>query len=164
MIETVRDNLEIDPILKTDLIEISFSSPNSVVAAHIANLTAKIYIESQLDARLQLTQTATSWLTGRLVGLRDKLRRLPLPCVSEEFIARHVRPFFTLLEQFVFNHLLRGDTRVVHTRQPQRVVTTHALPADEMIHHGVAKNMPNVQDIAPIETLGAEVVPEVADW
>jgi hypothetical protein len=39
---------------------------------------------------------------------------------------------------------LRGDTRVVHTRQPKRFVAAHAAPADEHVDLRMFEHMADV--------------------
>ena len=73
MVKVLSGNLTVQPVRGTDLIKINFDSPNSKLATDISNLVGETYIESQLEARLQLTQKAAVWLTERLDSLRIKL-------------------------------------------------------------------------------------------
>ena len=68
-------NLQITPIKRSQLVKITFQANDRHLAAKIANAHAELYIESDMDARLQMTSKATSWLTGRLEGLRKTLQK-----------------------------------------------------------------------------------------
>lgn len=59
---------------KSKLIHISYRSPDRHLAARVPNALAEVYIESELEARLQMTSKANTWLMERLSGLREKLR------------------------------------------------------------------------------------------
>jgi succinoglycan biosynthesis transport protein ExoP len=65
--------LSIEPVRKTQLVKISFEAYDPQFAAKIANAVGEAYIDSNLDAKLELTVKATSWLNERLVGLKEKL-------------------------------------------------------------------------------------------
>ncbi len=62
------------PKRKTQLVEVSVEMADARTAAQAANALAKGYIDSQLEAKLNMTQTATSWMNDRLSGLKDKLQ------------------------------------------------------------------------------------------
>ncbi len=65
--------LAIQPIRLSELVTISFESPDPVLAARVANTVAEAYIENDLDARYQMTQQASAWLQGRVGSLKEKL-------------------------------------------------------------------------------------------
>ncbi len=73
VIRTVSANLQVQPVRGSQLVKISFDSPDKALTATIANTLADVYIENDLESRLQMTQKASSWLTERLGGLRKKL-------------------------------------------------------------------------------------------
>ena len=66
--------LEIEPIRKTQLVQISFQAFDPKFAADMANALANAYIENNLEAKLELTVKASSWLTERLSGLKEKVQ------------------------------------------------------------------------------------------
>lgn len=65
--------LKVQPVASSQLVLITFDSRDKALSARIPNTLADVYIESDLDARLQMTQKASTWLTGQLGGLREKL-------------------------------------------------------------------------------------------
>ncbi len=65
--------LTIEPILKSQIVKISFDSPDKELAAKVANAVAEAYIENDLESRAQMTQRASAWLTERMNGLRVTL-------------------------------------------------------------------------------------------
>lgn len=68
------DALTISPVRNTQLAHIIFESPDSSLAARVANVHAAQYIESIMDARIEATMQASDWLRERLIGLRDDMR------------------------------------------------------------------------------------------
>lgn len=73
VIAAVMGRLSVNPVRNSQLVEISFAAFDRELAARMANAYVDIYIENDLDARLQMTRRAASWLTGRLEDLRVKL-------------------------------------------------------------------------------------------
>lgn len=67
------DNLQVKPVRNTQLVKISFNSPDPQLAASVINTLATAYIESDLEARLEMTRQAAGWLNSRMAGLREKL-------------------------------------------------------------------------------------------
>lgn len=65
--------LSITPVRKTKLVHISFESKDPVFAARVANTVGEQYIESYLDAKLELTTKASQWLNERLADLKSVL-------------------------------------------------------------------------------------------
>lgn len=66
-------NLSIEPIRLSQLVVVKFTSPDAALAAQVSNALAQTYIENDLDARYQMTRTASAWLQERLAGLKSKL-------------------------------------------------------------------------------------------
>lgn len=65
--------LTISPVRKTKLVNISFESPNPAMAALVANTIGEEYINSYLDAKIELTTRASLWLNQRLTELKATL-------------------------------------------------------------------------------------------
>ena len=65
--------LSVAPVRKTKLVSISFESKDPDFAALVANTVGEQYIESYLDAKLELTTQAQSWLNERLSDLKTVL-------------------------------------------------------------------------------------------
>ncbi len=65
--------LTIEPVLKSQIVKISFDSTDKVLSAQVANAIADAYIENDLEARSMMTSRASMWLTERMEGLRKKL-------------------------------------------------------------------------------------------
>lgn len=73
MIDIFIESINIIPVAKTQLVNISFESSDAQLAADVANAIGDTYIVSQLESKLGMTQKANTWLSGRLEDLRLKL-------------------------------------------------------------------------------------------
>ncbi|WP_170416487.1 GumC family protein [Ruegeria atlantica] len=73
VIDELRQDLTVKQIGVSYAIGISFQNTNPVLAADVANAIANQYIESQLDAKLNATLRANSWLSDRLAELSGQL-------------------------------------------------------------------------------------------
>lgn len=65
--------IEVLPMRNTQLVRLYFSSPDPVLSADLANALSNVYIENTLESRLQMSQDAAQWLSGRLGGLRERV-------------------------------------------------------------------------------------------
>ncbi len=66
-------NLQVQPVRNSQLVQISFTAYDRELAAKVPNMLAEIYIESDLEARVAMTQKASAWLMERMGDLRTKL-------------------------------------------------------------------------------------------
>ena len=73
VIKQVGEDLQIQPVRNSQLVQISFSTYDKELSAKVPNTLAEVFIESDLDARVAMTQKAGSWLSERMSELRVKL-------------------------------------------------------------------------------------------
>jgi succinoglycan biosynthesis transport protein ExoP len=73
LIDSFSEQVTILPIRNTQLVNIVYESSDPLLAAQVANAVGDIYILSQLEAKLGMTQKVNTWLGGRLEDLRIKL-------------------------------------------------------------------------------------------
>ena len=73
LVDEFLNRLTISPVRKTQLVKISFEAHDREMAANAANALADAYIESHLEARLEMTEKATVWLTERIDHLKTKV-------------------------------------------------------------------------------------------
>ncbi len=66
-------SLFVAPIPKTQLVRVYFDSENPELAARVANAHAQAYIGSIGEARDDVTESAASWMSERVEGLKQQL-------------------------------------------------------------------------------------------
>src|SRR5690606_39254576 len=59
---------------KSQLVYLSISMADRMTAAQATNQLAQSYIEAQLEAKVDMSMTAASWMNERLVSLRQDLQ------------------------------------------------------------------------------------------
>ena len=72
-VDSLMDRLSVTAKGRSRVVSITFQSTSPQIAAAVANTVAQIYIQDQLDAKLQATVQANQWLTGRVAELRDQV-------------------------------------------------------------------------------------------
>jgi len=65
--------LIVEPIRLSQLAKVSFESSDAALASRVANTTAEVFIQTDLEARFKLTRQASGWLQDQLSDLRMKL-------------------------------------------------------------------------------------------
>lgn len=73
LLAAFKSRLSVSPIRKTQLVRVSFESSDPKLAALVANIVGEVYIDSQMRAKMGITQQASSWLNTRLSQLRIQL-------------------------------------------------------------------------------------------
>ena len=66
-------DLQVQPVRNSQLAQVSFTAYDKDLAAKVPNTLAEIYIESDLEAKVTMTQKAGAWLNERLSGLKEKV-------------------------------------------------------------------------------------------
>lgn len=85
VMERFKDRLKINPVKRSRLVEITFESQDSALAAQIVNTLASNYIEWNLESHWEATQKASEWLSQQLIGLQRNLEK------SEDELQRYAR-------------------------------------------------------------------------
>lgn len=75
VVDAFMSKLSIEPIRNTQLVKINFESTDPRLAAQVSNAMAKAYIDSQMEARIAMTEQAAVWLTERLGSLKTTLEQ-----------------------------------------------------------------------------------------
>lgn len=65
----------VEPIFRTQLMKVHVEALSPELAAEVANAMADVFIESQLQARLDTTRKATQWLTEKLADIKQQLEK-----------------------------------------------------------------------------------------
>lgn len=65
--------LTVSPVTESRLVDIRFRSPDPEYAARVANGLSDVYIEQNLDSRVQASRDASKWLTEKLAELRQQV-------------------------------------------------------------------------------------------
>lgn len=73
LVEMFMYNVAIEPVRQTQLVKITFQSYDRKLTAQVTNAMAKAYINSQMEAKVTLTQNAADWLSTRLGALKANL-------------------------------------------------------------------------------------------
>jgi len=69
------DNIDVSPVRRSNLVELSFYSENAELAARIANQLSNDYIRQNLQVKWDETTKASEWLQEQLVGLQAKVEK-----------------------------------------------------------------------------------------
>ncbi len=67
------NSIKVDAVKMSKLITVSFESEDKLLAQKVANTIAKVYMSSDRDSKLQMTQDVNTWLQSKLEGLRERL-------------------------------------------------------------------------------------------
>lgn len=68
-------NLDIEPVKESQLVRVSYLDPDPALATRVANTVAQIYIEENLNQRVEVTKQAVDFLSQRLTELKDQIVR-----------------------------------------------------------------------------------------
>jgi succinoglycan biosynthesis transport protein ExoP len=77
--------LDVEPLKRSRLVEVSFESNDRNLAAQVVNTLASTYIQQNLEARWDASQKATEWLSQQLLDMKAKLEH------SEDDLQQYAR-------------------------------------------------------------------------
>lgn len=72
IVDQLVDGLGVTRVGRSYVLEISYTSPDPVLAAEIAKAYAEAYLADQLDSKYEATRRASGWLQDRIAELRQK--------------------------------------------------------------------------------------------
>lgn len=72
-LDKFRENLSVNPIRNTRLVEVSFASHDPDLARQVANQVITTFIENDYKQRYNTTTQASEWLSSQLAGLYRKV-------------------------------------------------------------------------------------------
>ena len=70
-----QNSIDVSPVRRSNLVEVSFYSYDAAMAARIANQLASDYITQNLQVKWDETLKASEWLSTQLVSLKAKLEK-----------------------------------------------------------------------------------------
>jgi capsular exopolysaccharide synthesis family protein len=73
VLKNFRADLQVQLVRNSQLTQINFVSHDRELAARVPNTMAELFIESDLESRIAMTQKATDWLRERMGELRGKV-------------------------------------------------------------------------------------------
>jgi succinoglycan biosynthesis transport protein ExoP len=73
VVHALRRDLQVHIVRNSQLAQVSFVAHDKELAAKVPNTLAETFIESDLDARMAMTQKAAEWLRDRMGELRTKV-------------------------------------------------------------------------------------------
>jgi len=73
VLKRFKNDLQVQLVRNSQLAQISFIAHDKELAAKVPNALADMYIESDLEARMAMTQKATGWMRERMGELRAKV-------------------------------------------------------------------------------------------
>jgi polysaccharide biosynthesis transport protein len=80
-----QDRLDIEPLKRSRLIEVSFESTDPKLAAQVVNTLTANYIQQNLEARWEISQNATEWLSRQLLDTKASVEK------SEDALQEYAR-------------------------------------------------------------------------
>ena len=72
IVEQLAAGLGVTRVGRSYVLEISYTSPDPVLASQIAKAYAEAYLADQLDSKYEATRRASDWLQARIAELRQK--------------------------------------------------------------------------------------------
>lgn len=154
------NNVVVEPIRASRLVDLSFISPDPELSARIANTWASLFIQSNLERRFQATSYARKFLEDRLEQLRTKLEE------SERMLVAYAA------QQKIINVPLgNGETSIVAAdlgslNNELSQATADRIKAESRLHdasqRGVAPEALQNQAIATLRQKRAELAANYA--
>ncbi len=75
IVKKIQDNLKISPVRNSELIEITFESPDAQLAAQVVNTAMEEFINMHLDSNVESSKTAVKFLDKQIKSAQIKLEK-----------------------------------------------------------------------------------------
>lgn len=159
--------LEVTPVVNTQVVLISYEHESPEFAATIANAVGDVYIENYLQAKLDMTAKATTWLNESLQGLRNKLD------ASEKVLADfyenkqlvNIDGVVGLASeelQQLSELLLEAQTSLKRSEAIYRQVSVGGVSVEQLSNLPEVLNHPSIQSVKSTETIALSRISELS--
>jgi polysaccharide biosynthesis transport protein len=85
VLKKFQDRLDVEPLKRSRLVEVTFESNDANRAAQVVNTLASNYMQQNLEARWEASQMASEWLAQQLLEMKGKLEK------SEDELQQYAR-------------------------------------------------------------------------
>lgn len=172
--------LTVTPIKGTQLAKISYESSNPQFAAAVANELGNVYMENNLEARVQMAQRASLWLAEKSESLKTKLveseQQLQAYRESEDLVEGVSRTGRTLLTtdlELMTGRLAEAKQRRVQAeniaaqisklpdRKPETLATLPAVLQNSLVQHLKEQEAAAEQELAELLKRYGEKHPKI---
>jgi succinoglycan biosynthesis transport protein ExoP len=75
VLKNFQGRLNVEPMRRSRLVEVSFESNDPNLAAEVVNTLAAVYAQQNLEARWEASQKATQWLSQQLLDMKAQLEK-----------------------------------------------------------------------------------------
>jgi capsular exopolysaccharide synthesis family protein len=152
------DSIDVNPIRRSDLVEVSFYSDNAELAARIANQLSSDYIDQNLQVKFDATTKASEWLAGQQLGFKAKLEK------SEDALESYARAnsiIFVEEKQNLVNETLK-QLQAEYTKAQVERFQKEALY--NQVQSGRVQDLPGILDNRLIQDLSVRLVELQRDY
>ncbi|OEE51833.1 capsular biosynthesis protein CpsD [Enterovibrio norvegicus] len=162
-----KSHMSIEPIRNTQLVKIHFGSADPMLAAKMANAIGQAYIESNLEAKLVATQTASIWINERLGGLKDTLA--DAETALTQFLKREGLIELSDIDELAGTELTNLTIRVSEAKERRvaaeslfSLLQNKGATGDGLLSVPEISNHPQVRDVKNAETDAERKVSEMS--
>ncbi len=151
-------NIDVSPLRRSNLVEVSFYSEDPQLAARIANELCKDYIYQNLQVKWDETTEASEWLSQQLVGLKVKLEK------SEDALNAYARAnsiIFVEEKQNMATETLR-QLQAEHTKAQSLRFEKESLYS--LVQAGRVQDLPGFLENKMIQDMSVELAKTQRDY
>jgi capsular exopolysaccharide synthesis family protein len=152
------DNIDVSPVRRSNLVELSFYSENAELAARIANQLSSEYIDQNLQVKWDETLKASEWLSTQLVGLKAKLEK------SDDALQSYARAnsiIFVEEKQNLVNERLKQLQEAYTKAQAERFQRESLYT---LVQAGRVQDLPGILDNRLIQDLSVRLAELQRDY
>ena len=164
----LKRSITVSPVKSTQVVKITVETPSAGLSAKLANTIADVYIESYLQAKLDMTEKATTWLNESLQGLRSKLdaseRSLALFYETEKVVdIDGVVGLASDKVQQLSNQLISSQVVLQRNQAIYEQVNTPGVSMQDLATIPEVLNHPSIQSVKRDEVLAESRISELKE-
>jgi polysaccharide biosynthesis transport protein len=157
-VSRVQNSIGVEPVRRSNLVEVTFDSYNPETAARVANEVAQDYINLNFDVKWQETSDAYKWLQNKLVDVQQKLEE------SQRALQAYAQSH---------NILYLSDKQDLSNAQMQSLLGEYSAAQSDLfqrealyslVKKGKVEDLPGVLDNLLIQSLEESVAKEQANY
>jgi polysaccharide biosynthesis transport protein len=148
------ERIKIEPISNSRLVDVSIEAVNPMIAARMANSLVRVYIDRNLETKLQAARNAVKWLADRIDEERKKVEEAEGALLQYKEVHGIITGFSSDAEKITAQNLASLNQQVIDAQAHRVEAETRYRQADEL------ENTPDMLDAIP-EVLANELIKEI---
>jgi len=114
--DSIRERIGVNPIMKTNLVDLTVTGPDPVEITNLSNTIAEVYIEKSLEGKVNDYKTASGWLDDQITSVILKMKKAEFDLQKYREDKKIISPKIEDRQSSVLDELAKVNTELIQLK------------------------------------------------